>query len=143
MRSDFKKELGSLGSDDVHIDKLSCGAKIRRIFTERFSTQIAQNLSKSKSFRSYCFCLSLPEELFNVKTDENELRKNIGNAIENLYGYNGVLNTPFKAVELLSRQQIIRLEGPIKRCILSVVKELKNAVRACTQRVSMMRHSFI
>lgn len=126
--------MGSLGSDDVHTDRLSRGAKVRRIFHERLACKLIQIEILFKLFVLF----SLPEEISRIQNNEDELRHEIVNAIENVYGINGVLNTPFKAFELLVRKQIQRLEEPIKVCIKSVVEELKNAVQACTQRVSSL-----
>lgn len=97
LQYDFEREMGSLGSDDVYTDRLSRGAKIRRIFHERlayklFRIGIPFNWSVSSSLR---------DEVFKIQSDEDELRHEIVNAIENLYGINGVLNTPFKAFEVL------------------------------------------
>lgn len=37
LQSDFKREIGSLGSNVIDTDRLTSGAKIRRIFHERLS----------------------------------------------------------------------------------------------------------
>lgn len=37
LQSDFSTEMGSLGTNHVVIDRLSCGAQIRRIFHERYA----------------------------------------------------------------------------------------------------------
>lgn len=69
--------------------------------------------------------------------------KKIANAIESVYGINGILNTPFKAFERLVIEQIEDLEEPIEKCINLVIDELKNAVHGCAQRVSIQhRHYF-
>lgn len=87
--------------------------------------------------KSYIFSplSSLPDEISKIQYDEDEVRQEISNAIDNLYGYNSVLNIPFKAFETLVKKQIDDLVAPIKKCISLVVKELKNAVQSCTGRV--------
>lgn len=87
-------------------------------------------------FEIYLYFHSLPDEISKIQYDEDEQREEIANAIDNLYGINGVLNTPFKAFEALVKKQIEDLKAPIEKCIHLVVEELKNAVRNCTQRVS-------
>ncbi|KAG4069672.1 hypothetical protein HA402_014695 [Bradysia odoriphaga] len=113
VQKGFEKEMGSLGSNDVHTDRFSHGSTIRRIFHE-----------------------TLPNEISKIDYDEDDLRREIVYAIENLYGINGVLNTPFKAFEVLVQKQIKHLERPINMCIDKVIDELSWAVKTCTQRVA-------
>lgn len=80
----------------------------------------------------------LPDEISKIQYDEDELRQEIANAIDNLYGINGVLNTPFKAFEALVKKQIGNLKAPIEKCIELVINELKNAVRSCTGQVNVI-----
>lgn len=79
----------------------------------------------------------MPNEITQIQYDEDELRREIVYAIENIYGINGVLNTPFKAFEVLVKKQIEHLEQPINMCIELVIKELCEAVKSCTERVSL------
>lgn len=60
----------------------------------------------------------------------------IERAIENLYGIQLGLFPPFKAFDVLVKEEISRLEAPIIKCIDLVVGELSNAVQICTQSVS-------
>lgn len=134
LQSDFEKEMGSLGSDDVLTESLSRGAKIRRIFHKRLAFKLFSIEILLKLFAFF----RLPEEISKIQNDEDKLRHKIENAIENVYGFNGVLNTPFKAFEALVKEQIELLEDPIKVCIDLVVDELSSAVRNCTKNVNVM-----
>lgn len=112
--------MGSFGSDEVDTDQLSCGAKIRRIFQESLSEKVSQ-----------------------VQYDEDELRRMIAFATDNMYGINGVMNTPFPVLESVVKKQVGLLAEPVEACFELVIEELKNAVRRCTQRVSKQMSWFL
>lgn len=134
FKSDFEKEICSLGSDDVPTDRRSHGAQIRRIYHER----LAHKFNKIEFPFKLSVFSSLPDEISKIRNDEDELRKEIVNVIEFAYGIHGVMNAPFKAFEALVKEQISWLEEPINVCIDLVLKELRDAVRSCTRRVSAL-----
>uniref|UniRef100_A0AAX7UKH6 Dynamin-2 n=1 Tax=Astatotilapia calliptera TaxID=8154 RepID=A0AAX7UKH6_ASTCA len=114
---DFEKCIEGSG-DQVDTSNLSGGAKINRIFHERF-----------------------PFELVKMEFDEKELRKEISYAIKNIHGVRTGLFTPDLAFEAIVKKQIIKLKEPCLKCIDLVIQELINTVRQCTNKVSL--HGFI
>ncbi|CAG06088.1 unnamed protein product [Tetraodon nigroviridis] len=129
---DFEKCIEGSG-DQVDTSNLSGGAKINRIFHERF-----------------------PFELVKMEFDEKELRKEISYAIKNIHGVRQVLLppdsaaaflipslvfhltglfTPDLAFEAIVKKQIIKLKEPCVKCIDLVIQELINTVRQCTNKV--------
>ncbi|XP_030635628.1 dynamin-2 isoform X2 [Chanos chanos] len=109
---DFEKRIEGSG-DRVDTDKLSGGAKINRIFHERF-----------------------PFELVRMEFDEKELRKEISYAIKNIHGVRTGLFTPDMAFEAIVKKQIVKLKEPCLKCIDLVIQELINTVRQCTTKLS-------
>uniref|UniRef100_A0A672I0K9 Interferon-induced GTP-binding protein Mx n=1 Tax=Salarias fasciatus TaxID=181472 RepID=A0A672I0K9_SALFA len=112
---DFEKCIEGSG-DQVDTSNLSGGAKINRIFHERF-----------------------PFELVKMEFDEKELRKEISYAIKNIHGVRTGLFTPDLAFEAIVKKQIIKLKEPCLKCIDLVIQELINTVRQCTNKVNMNR----
>uniref|UniRef100_A0A8C9YHQ9 Interferon-induced GTP-binding protein Mx n=1 Tax=Sander lucioperca TaxID=283035 RepID=A0A8C9YHQ9_SANLU len=110
---DFEKCIEGSG-DQVDTSNLSGGAKINRIFHERF-----------------------PFELVKMEFDEKELRKEISYAIKNIHGVRTGLFTPDLAFEAIVKKQIIKLKEPCLKCIDLVIQELINTVRQCTNKVSL------
>ncbi|KAA8595093.1 hypothetical protein FQN60_012228 [Etheostoma spectabile] len=126
---DFEKCIEGSG-DQVDTSNLSGGAKINRIFHERF-----------------------PFELVKMEFDEKELRKEISYAIKNIHGVRQAckqhitwrthlpslslclltcltgLFTPDLAFEAIVKKQIIKLKEPCLKCIDLVIQELINTVR--------------
>ncbi|XP_056137101.1 dynamin-2-like isoform X2 [Lampris incognitus] len=109
---DFEKCIEGSG-DQVDTSNLSGGAKINRIFHERF-----------------------PFELVKMEFDEKELRKEISYAIKNIHGVRTGLFTPDLAFEAIVKKQIIKLKEPCLKCIDMVIQELINTVRQCTNKLS-------
>ncbi|XP_071399570.1 dynamin-2-like isoform X5 [Centroberyx affinis] len=109
---DFEKCIEGSG-DQVDTSNLSGGAKINRIFHERF-----------------------PFELVKMEFDEKELRKEISYAIKNIHGVRTGLFTPDLAFEAIVKKQIIKLKEPCLKCIDLVIQELINTVRQCTNKLS-------
>uniref|UniRef100_A0A6Q2XXG2 Dynamin-2 n=1 Tax=Esox lucius TaxID=8010 RepID=A0A6Q2XXG2_ESOLU len=105
---DFEKRIEGSG-DQVDTAELSGGAKINRIFHERF-----------------------PFELVKIVFDEKELRREISHAIKNVHGVRTGLFTPDLAFEAIVKKQIIKLKEPCIKCIDLVIQELINTVRQCT-----------
>uniref|UniRef100_A0A668ASR9 Dynamin-2 n=1 Tax=Myripristis murdjan TaxID=586833 RepID=A0A668ASR9_9TELE len=109
---DFEKCIEGSG-DQVDTSNLSGGAKINRIFHERF-----------------------PFELVKMEFDEKELRKEISYAIKNIHGVRTGLFTPDLAFEAIVKKQIIKLKEPCLKCIDLVIQELINTVRQCTNKLN-------
>ncbi|KAF5893514.1 dynamin-2 isoform X1, partial [Clarias magur] len=102
---DFEKRIEGSG-DQVDTLELSGGARINRIFHERF-----------------------PFELVKMEFDEKELRREISYAIKNIHGVRTGLFTPDMAFEAIVKKQIIKLKEPCLKCIDLVIQELINTVR--------------
>uniref|UniRef100_A0A8C5DEH9 Interferon-induced GTP-binding protein Mx n=1 Tax=Gouania willdenowi TaxID=441366 RepID=A0A8C5DEH9_GOUWI len=115
---DFEKCIEGSG-DQVDTSNLSGGAKINRIFHERF-----------------------PFELVKMEFDEKELRKEISYAIKNIHGVRTGLFTPDLAFEAIVKKQIIKLKEPCLKCIDLVIQELINTVRQCTNKVNLEQHRY-
>ncbi|KAF7689211.1 hypothetical protein HF521_012564 [Silurus meridionalis] len=109
---DFEKRIEGSG-DQVDTLELSGGARINRIFHERF-----------------------PFELVKMEFDEKELRREISYAIKNIHGVRTGLFTPDMAFEAIVKKQIIKLKEPCLKCIDLVIQELINTVRQCTAKLS-------
>uniref|UniRef100_A0AAZ3PZY2 Dynamin stalk domain-containing protein n=1 Tax=Oncorhynchus tshawytscha TaxID=74940 RepID=A0AAZ3PZY2_ONCTS len=108
---DFEKRIEGSG-DQVDTAELSGGARINRIFHERF-----------------------PFELVKMEFDEKELRREISYAIKNIHGVRTGLFTPDLAFEAIVKKQIIKLKEPCLKCMDLVIQELINTVRQCTNKV--------
>uniref|UniRef100_A0A671P0R2 dynamin GTPase n=1 Tax=Sinocyclocheilus anshuiensis TaxID=1608454 RepID=A0A671P0R2_9TELE len=112
---DFEKRIEGSG-DQVDTLELSGGARINRIFHERF-----------------------PFELVKMEFDEKELRREISYAIKNIHGVRTGLFTPDMAFEAIVKKQLIKLKEPCLKCIDLVIQELINTVRQCTLKVDRDR----
>ncbi|KAM8930177.1 dynamin-3 [Pelodytes ibericus] len=108
---DFEKRIEGSG-DQVDTLELSGGAKINRIFHERF-----------------------PFELVKMEFEEKDLRKEISYAIKNIHGIRTGLFTPDMAFEAIVKKQIVKLKGPALKCVDLVMQELINTVRKCTAKL--------
>ncbi|XP_055014666.1 dynamin-2 isoform X4 [Boleophthalmus pectinirostris] len=108
---DFEKCIEGSG-DQVDTSNLSGGAKINRIFHERF-----------------------PFELVKMEFDEKELRKEISYAIKNIHGVRTGLFTPDLAFEAIVKKQIIKLKDPCLKCVDLVVTEVVALIRKCTEKL--------
>ncbi|XP_030635629.1 dynamin-2 isoform X3 [Chanos chanos] len=109
---DFEKRIEGSG-DRVDTDKLSGGAKINRIFHERF-----------------------PFELVRMEFDEKELRKEISYAIKNIHGVRTGLFTPDLAFEAIVKKQVVKLKEPCLKCVDLVMSELSALIHKCTEKLS-------
>lgn len=106
--TDFEKSIEGSSGKDVSVIELSGGAKINRLFHERF-----------------------PFEIVKMEIDEKELRKEIAYAIRNIHGIRVGLFTPDMAFEAIVKKQISRLKEPSLKCVDLVVNELGNVIRTC------------
>jgi len=112
LQQDFERAIEGSGSAAVNTLELSGGAKINRLFHERF-----------------------PYEIVRMEFDEKELRKEIAFAIRNIHGIRVGLFTPDMAFEAIVKKQIGRLKEPSLKCIDLVVQELTNVVRGVAEKM--------
>ncbi|KAK7896017.1 hypothetical protein WMY93_021342 [Mugilogobius chulae] len=111
---DFDKCIEGSG-DQIDTAELSGGARINRIFHERF-----------------------PFELVKMEFNEKELRKEISYAIKNIHGIRTGLFTPDMAFETIVKRQIGKIKEPCTKCVDMVISELVNTVRQCTKKVLLL-----
>ncbi|XP_046694811.1 dynamin-1a isoform X4 [Silurus meridionalis] len=109
---DFEKRIEGSG-DQIETYELSGGARINRIFHERF-----------------------PFELVKMEFDEKELRKEISYAIKNIHGIRTGLFTPDLAFEAIVKKLIQKLKSPCLKCIDMVVSELTSTIRKCSEKLA-------
>ncbi|XP_053531414.1 dynamin-3 isoform X10 [Ictalurus punctatus] len=109
---DFEKCIEGSG-DQVDTVELSGGARINRIFHERF-----------------------PFELVMIVFDEKELRREISHAIKNVHGVRTGLFTPDLAFEAMVKKQILKLKAPSLKCVDMVVTELTTLVKKCAYKLN-------
>ncbi|KAM6963235.1 dynamin 3a [Aplochiton taeniatus] len=108
---DFEKRIEGSG-DTVDTLELSGGARINRIFHERF-----------------------PFELVKMEFDERELRREITYAIKNIHGIRTGLFTPDMAFEAIVKRQVVKLKEPCVKCVDMVIQELITTVRQGTNKL--------
>ncbi|CAG9765363.1 unnamed protein product [Ceutorhynchus assimilis] len=113
LQTDFERTIEGSGSAQINTIELSGGAKINRLFHERF-----------------------PFEIVKMEFDEKELRREIAFAIRNIHGIRVGLFTPDMAFEAIVKKQIGRLKEPSLKCVDLVVIELSNVVRLCTDKMT-------
>ncbi|KAJ7376260.1 Dynamin-2 [Desmophyllum pertusum] len=111
FNADFDKAIEGSG-DEIDTKELSGGAKINRIFHERF-----------------------PYELVKVEFDEKQLRKEIMFAIKNIHGIRVGLFTPDMAFEAIVKRQIEKLRAPAVKCVDMVMSELTNVIKKCSHKM--------
>uniref|UniRef100_A0A7N6BDV1 Interferon-induced GTP-binding protein Mx n=1 Tax=Anabas testudineus TaxID=64144 RepID=A0A7N6BDV1_ANATE len=109
---DFEKLIEGSG-DKVDTVNLSGGARINRIFHERF-----------------------PYELVKIESNEGNLRREINYAIRNIHGVRTGLFTPDMAFEAIVKKQILRLKEPCMKFIDMVSQELVTTVYQCINKLS-------
>uniref|UniRef100_A0A8C9W834 Dynamin 2a n=1 Tax=Scleropages formosus TaxID=113540 RepID=A0A8C9W834_SCLFO len=108
---DFEKRIEGSGNQ-VDTVELSGGARINRIFHERF-----------------------PFELVKIVFDEKELRREISHAIKNVHGVRTGLFTPDLAFEAMVKKQILNLKAPSLKCVDLVASELHTLVGKCVAKL--------
>uniref|UniRef100_A0A670Z0B3 Dynamin-2 n=1 Tax=Pseudonaja textilis TaxID=8673 RepID=A0A670Z0B3_PSETE len=113
---DFEKRIEGSG-DQIDTYELSGGARINRIFHERF-----------------------PFELVKMEFDEKELRREISYAIKNIHGIRTGLFTPDLAFEAIVKKQMQKLKEPCLKCVDMVVSELTSTIRKCSSKLSQYPH---
>ena len=110
---DFEQSIEGSG-EEVDVLELSGGAKINRIFHERFPYEL-QKLDMSI---------------------DKELRREIILAIRNIRGVRSGLFTPDMAFEAVVKKKILKLKEPALKCVDQVVTELNLVVRKCGDRMN-------
>ncbi|XP_038600527.1 dynamin-1 isoform X4 [Tachyglossus aculeatus] len=113
---DFEKRIEGSG-DQIDTYELSGGARINRIFHERF-----------------------PFELVKMEFDEKELRREISYAIKNIHGIRTGLFTPDLAFEAIVKKQVQKLKEPSLNCVDMVVSELTTTIRKCSAKLQQYPH---
>lgn len=112
LQNDFERAIEGSGNSDINTAELSGGARINRLFHERF-----------------------PFEIVKMECDEKELRREIAYAIRNIHGIRVGLFTPDMAFDAIVKTQITRLREPSLKCVDLVVQELGNVLRKCTEKM--------
>jgi dynamin GTPase len=111
--ADMERSIEGSSSKLVSTNELSGGARINRLFHERF-----------------------PFEIVKMTIDEKEMRREIQYAIRNIHGIRVGLFTPDKAFEAIVKKQIERLKEPSTKCVDLVMTELSSVVRQCSETVA-------
>lgn len=112
LQNEFERAIEGSGNSDINTAELSGGARINRLFHERF-----------------------PFEIVKMECDEKELRREIAYAIRNIHGIRVGLFTPDMAFDAIVKTQIARLREPSLKCVDLVVQELGSVLRKCTERM--------
>eukprot|EP00090_Calanus_glacialis_P012087 TRINITY_DN20533_c0_g1_i4.p1 TRINITY_DN20533_c0_g1~~TRINITY_DN20533_c0_g1_i4.p1 ORF type:complete len:875 (+),score=289.89 TRINITY_DN20533_c0_g1_i4:218-2626(+) len=112
LQQDFERAIEGSGSAAVNTLELSGGAKINRLFHERF-----------------------PYEIVRMEFDEKELRKEIAFAIRNIHGVRIGLFTPDRAFDMVSKQQIAKLKEPSLKLVDLVTHEMMNMCKDATGKM--------
>lgn len=110
---DIERSIDGSSANMVSTNELSGGARINRIFHERF-----------------------PFEIVKMEIDEKEMRREIQFAIRNIHGVQVGLFTPDKAFKFIAKKQIARLREPSQKCVDLVVNELANVVRQTAESLA-------
>lgn len=111
---EFERRIeGGGSSDGVVSQELSGGAKISRIFHERF-----------------------PFELVKLEIDEKQMRREISYEIKNQLGVRVGLFTPDMAFEEIVKRQVKKLLQPSLKCVDMVSTELGAVIQKCAEAMA-------
>lgn len=113
LQNDFERAIEGSGNSIINVNELSGGARINRLFHERF-----------------------PFEIMKRECDEREMRREIAFAIRNIHGVRVGLFTPDLAFDAIVKTQITRLREPTLKCVDLVIQELGTVLKNCTSRLS-------
>merc|ERR1719282_1090756 len=113
LQQDFERAIEGSGSGNVNTLELSGGAKINRLFHERF-----------------------PYEIVRMEFDEKELRKEIAFAIRYIHGVRVGLFTPDRAFDMVTKAQITKLKAPSIKLVDLVCVELMSISRDITNKMN-------
>ncbi|CAM4598713.1 unnamed protein product [Leuciscus chuanchicus] len=137
---DFEKRIEGSG-DQVDTVELSGGAKINRIFHERFPFELVKaGVSTHTLHITVSHFLTSSSKVFlcfvtQMECDEKEMRREISYAIKNIHGIRTGLFTPDMAFEAIVKKQVVKIKEPCIKCIDLVVQELINTVRQCSNKL--------
>lgn len=109
---DFMESIEGRGNGDIDMGKLSGGARINRIFYDKFMYELAK-----------------------LEADEKSLHAKIEFAIQNAQGVRTGLFTPKIAFDGIVGDQIADIKGPILKCVDLVVHELQTAIGTISARL--------
>lgn len=113
LQNDFERAIEGSGNSIINVNELSGGARINRLFHERF-----------------------PFEIMKRECDEREMRREIAFAIRNTHGVRVGLFTPDLAFDAIVKTQITRLREPTLKCVDLVIQEIGAVLKNCTTRLS-------
>lgn len=113
LQNDFERAIEGSGNSVINVNELSGGARINRLFHERF-----------------------PFEIMKRECDEVEMRREIAFAIRNTHGVRVGLFTPDLAFDAIVKTQITRLREPTLKCVDLVIQEIGTVLKNCTNRLS-------
>jgi len=113
LQNDFERAIEGSGNSIINVNELSGGARINRIFHERF-----------------------PFEIMKRECDEREMRREIAFAIRNTHGVRVGLFTPDLAFDAIVKTQITRLREPSLKCVDLVIQELGTVLKQCTTKLA-------
>ncbi|CAD6189138.1 unnamed protein product [Caenorhabditis auriculariae] len=113
FNADIERSIEGSSAKLVSTEELSGGARINRLFHERF-----------------------PFEIVKMEIDEKEMRREIQFAIRNIHGIRVGLFTPDMAFEAIAKKQIAKLKEPSLKCVDLVVNELANVIRQCAEAMA-------
>ncbi|KAG9509561.1 Dynamin, partial [Fragariocoptes setiger] len=113
LQNDFERSIEGSGNSVINTAELSGGARINRLFHERY-----------------------PYEVAKMDFNESELRREIAYAIRNIHGIRVGLFTPDMAFDAIVKGQIGKLREPSLKCVDLVVQELSNVLRRCSERMA-------
>ena len=112
VQMDFERAIEGSGASYVNTRELSGGAKINRLFHERFAYEIVRQ-----------------------EYDEKEIRKEIAFAIRNIHGVRIGLFTPDRAFDMVCKDQISKLKGPMMKLVDLLTVELMSIGREITKKM--------
>ncbi|XP_071747313.1 dynamin isoform X17 [Lepeophtheirus salmonis] len=113
LQQDFERAIEGSGSSTVNTLELSGGAKINRLFHERF-----------------------PYEIVRMEFDEKELRREIAFAIRNIHGIRIGLFTPDKAFDMVCKNLIKKLRDPSVKLVDLVVQEIISTIKDIVNKMN-------
>ncbi|VDN28402.1 unnamed protein product [Gongylonema pulchrum] len=122
--TDIERSIEGSSAKAVSTNELSGGARINRLFHERFPFEIVKMEIDEKHVSS----------IFSFKFQE--MRREIQIAIRNIHGIRVGLFTPDMAFEAIVKKQIERLKEPSLKCVDLVVNELAAVIRQCAECVA-------
>lgn len=112
LQSDFERDIEGSGTSIIDTNELSGGARINRIFHERF-----------------------PFEMMKMECNEKEMRREIAFAIRNIHGIRVGLFTPDLAFDAIVKTQIARMREPSLKCVDLVIMELTSILKKSSEKL--------